>query len=874
MERNMKANITRLFTVLFAAVIITMSFSTMTVNAAGGYGSSSYNYELEDVNGLGATVTVKSNMVKVKKNNAPQVVKPSKVVVNGVTLKLNKNYTLMYQRYSESRGWSVVDSLTEPGLYRVCVVGIGGYKGITTKRIYVYDPKDGERCTPVSSWKIAVNKVPYTGEPITEGVIKSVKYKNYVLTEGEDYTVRYLNNVNSGTGTVRITAIEGMGFVGERDVNFQITGGTKINKAKVTGIVAKTYDYGNAIEQDMSQVIVMVGKNELVYGVDYDVAYYMNNTKVGTAKIIINGKGRYNGSITKTFKINKITLNSDMLDDASRSIVAEYTKKAIKPEVTLYNSNGEQLVKNTDYTLAYKNNVKKSEKAVITIKGKGNYAGSFNVNFKIVDKIEEEKPVEPVKPVKPEKPEVPGTGDGEESKGDETTETGETTGDENKDDKTGETGETTGEESKGDESVTPIQKPIGFRICDCQTIMPSYTYGLSDIEKNTWSNHMFEHLENGWQASYSSASYDKALKYKIIKENADGSWTLLQGTLLLPSESKVEETQTEEPAGEESKGDETSETGETTGEESKGDESVTLVQKPIGFRACDCGAVMPVYTYGLSDIEKKTWSDHLYEHNKDGWTPTYTTVSYDKALKYKSIKEDANGNWTLLQGTLLLPSESKVEEPEGGETTETGKTTSEESKGDETAETGETTGEESKGNESATPVQKPIGFNSCDCGIIMPIYTYGLSDIELKTWSDHIHQHSLEGWQAHYNGVSYERALKSKVIKEDENGNWILLRGTLLLPSESKVEETQTEGNVTEETATTEETQTEEPKVEETEVAEVDPNKLVGLRECWCGCELEIYGRGLTKSEESFWKDHMNCHARNGESTDYTETYF
>lgn len=679
MKRNIKADITRLFAVLFAAVVVVMNCNVMTVSAAGGYGSASYGYELEDTNTLGATVTVKTNMLKVKKNNAPQVVKPTKVVVNGVTLKRNKNYSILYQVYSESRGWSVVDNLTAPGLYRVCVVGIGSYKGIATKKVYVYDPKDGERCTPVSSWKVAVNKVPYTGEPITEGVIKSVKYKNYVLTEGEDYTVRYMNNVNSGTGTVRITAIEGMGFVGERDVNFKITGGTKINKAKVTGIVAKTYDYGNAVEQDMSQVKVMVSKNELVCGVDYDVAYYMNNTKVGTAKIIINGKGRYNGSITKTFKINKVTLNSDMLDDASRSIVAEYTKKAIKPEVTLYNSNGEQLVKNADYTLVYKNNVKKSEKAVITVKGKGNYAGSFNVNFKIVDKIEEEKPVEPVKPEKPEKPEtpekpeVPETGDGEESKGDETTETGETTGEEGEGDETPETGEATGEEGKGDE--TP---------------------------------------ETGETTG---------------------------------EEGKAEEPKTEEPELEEPKT-----------EESKGDESVTPVQKPIGFRFCDCQCVMPVYTYGLSDIEKKTWSDHLYEHNMNGWQAHYSSASYEKALRHKIIAEDADGNWTLLEGTLLLPSESKVEEHEAEETQTENKT------------------------------EEPV------------------------------------------------------------------------------TEETQTEEPVIEET--------EEPKGEETEVAEVDPNKLVGLRVCWCGCELEIYGRGLTKSEESFWKDHMNCHARNGESTDYTETYF
>ena len=37
MKRNIKADITRVFAVLFAAIIIMMSFNVLTVNSAGGY---------------------------------------------------------------------------------------------------------------------------------------------------------------------------------------------------------------------------------------------------------------------------------------------------------------------------------------------------------------------------------------------------------------------------------------------------------------------------------------------------------------------------------------------------------------------------------------------------------------------------------------------------------------------------------------------------------------------------------------------------------------------------------------------------------------------------------------------------------------------
>lgn len=151
--------------------------------------------------------------------------------------------------------------------------------------------------------------MPYTGEPITSGVIKSVKYKKTTLTEGEDYTVTYLNNVDSGTGIVRITGREKLGFIGEKDVKFTITGGTSIAKAKVTGITSQTYDNGNVLTQDMSQVKITFKGRQLALGTDYVVSYYMNNKKPGTAKIVFTGKGCYNGKLTKTFKINKPKLN-------------------------------------------------------------------------------------------------------------------------------------------------------------------------------------------------------------------------------------------------------------------------------------------------------------------------------------------------------------------------------------------------------------------------------------------------------------------------------------------------------------------------------------------------------------------------------------
>lgn len=61
-----------------------------------------------------------------------------------------------------------------------------------------------------------------------------------------------------------------------------------------------------------------------------------------------------------------------------------YTGKPQTPEVLVYNGN-ELLVKNVDYTLAYKNNIKAgNQTASVTVTGKGNYSGKKILYFNIL----------------------------------------------------------------------------------------------------------------------------------------------------------------------------------------------------------------------------------------------------------------------------------------------------------------------------------------------------------------------------------------------------------------------------------------------------------------------------------------------------------
>ena len=147
-----------------------------------------------------------------------------------------------------------------------------------------------------------------------------------------------------------------------------------LSKATVTGIKNKVYT-GKAQTQDIT---VRSGSYTLNKDYEYSVTY-KNNTKVGTASVIIEGKGYFAGqTITKTFKITGKSLTKANVSGISNKV---YTGKAIKP-APVVKLGGKTLKKGVDYTVSYKNN-KKVGKATVTIKGKGAYTGTITKTFKI-----------------------------------------------------------------------------------------------------------------------------------------------------------------------------------------------------------------------------------------------------------------------------------------------------------------------------------------------------------------------------------------------------------------------------------------------------------------------------------------------------------
>ena len=260
----------------------------------------------------------------------------------------------------------------------------------------------------------------YTGKTLKVSPV--VQYNGKTLKFNKDYEIRKMIKDGAevtevkeeGTYTLTLSGKDGSNFCEDTDIT--VTVAQSVTKAAYPSIKKAVVTYGTdeaasaklsdqnylgtdiPVELDAEQLIVKVKDADkkdvkLENGTDYMISY-QNNRKAGTAKLILTGIGDYAGSsLTKTFKIDKVTLSKEAVTDGKLVIggmdgVFAYVKGGVKPlpKVTYQYSTGrsETLVPGKDYTLGYKKNtVRGTDTALVTIKGKGNFAGSVDKSFSI-----------------------------------------------------------------------------------------------------------------------------------------------------------------------------------------------------------------------------------------------------------------------------------------------------------------------------------------------------------------------------------------------------------------------------------------------------------------------------------------------------------
>ena len=280
--------------------------------------------------------------------------KPEVRVTDGDKLLVKgTDYTLSYS------------SNTDAGTAKVTVTGKGDYASSVDKEFTI---------TPKSISGVNLSQIAdatYTGSAIIPVV--TVRDGSTMLSKDKDYTVTGAKNVNVGTAELVIT---GQGnYKGTAKASF------KIVPAQISNMsISKPADMAYTGSVCMPEVVIKNGNTVLTMDEDY-VLTYSNNTKVGTAQILIEGKGNYTGSKTIYFNITgKSIEEGELTVDASRT----YTGSPLKPAVTV-KVKGKTLTENTDYSVSYSDNTNVGT-ATVTVSGKGNYSGTLTGSFTITPK--------------------------------------------------------------------------------------------------------------------------------------------------------------------------------------------------------------------------------------------------------------------------------------------------------------------------------------------------------------------------------------------------------------------------------------------------------------------------------------------------------
>lgn len=252
------------------------------------------------------------------------------------------------------------------GTATVTITANGIYTG-TLYRNYTIKPKNISDI-PVT---LSATDFTYSGQERNPVVLLTEQGKS--LSRETDYTLSYYNNINTGTATVKIM---GKGnYSGIVSQNYTISG-INIGKFNIS-LSENNYIYDGT--EHCPAVTVSSDGQKLVNGTHYTVSY-VNNVNAGTATVIIKGMGNYGGTVEEKFRISPRNFTKTAVSGINTSY--KYTGKKLTPTVTVkYGS--DLLVKDTDYTVTYKNN-KEIGTATVTVKGRKNYTGTITKTFRII----------------------------------------------------------------------------------------------------------------------------------------------------------------------------------------------------------------------------------------------------------------------------------------------------------------------------------------------------------------------------------------------------------------------------------------------------------------------------------------------------------
>ena len=310
-------------------------------------------------------------------------------------IKINDNlFLVMWEEYNSSTGKTATKTMTVDSNGKTVTKAISHSFGLSDCQPIVCS--DG-----MVKWYVTNNSAPtlYKLSPFALDDYHEHSYTKTVLSNATCTTagtVKYTCSCgDSYTETIPATGHKSSGWIVDKAASIGVKGSKhkectvckkvletaeipalsriSISKASVT-LSTSTYAYDGKAKKP--GVTVKLNGKTLKNGTDYTVSY-SNNTKVGTAKVTITGKGNYTGSVSKTYSIKNNFKKATISGISNKS----YTGKNITQSITV-KYNGKTLKNGTDYTVSYSSN-KNIGTATVKVTGKGSYAGTITKTFKI-----------------------------------------------------------------------------------------------------------------------------------------------------------------------------------------------------------------------------------------------------------------------------------------------------------------------------------------------------------------------------------------------------------------------------------------------------------------------------------------------------------
>ena len=309
-----------------------------------------------------------------------QALEPVVTVKDGsVVLTKDVDYTVTYSNNINA----ALSTATEnaPTVTITAVATSDKYAGETTKTFTIL-PKALE-----DGFIANIDALVYTG--VAQTPEPTVTYNNMTLVKGTDFTYSYTNNVNVAAATAEnapTVTVTGKGnYTGTAQKKFDITTAaltvTADNKQVTYGDAAPQYtvSYTGFVNNETAAVL----GGTLAFACDY----VKDQSGVGNYTITPSGLTSSNYAIT--FANGTLTVGAKALENGFIATISSlvYNGQAQEP-APVVTFNGMTLVKGTDYSVSYENNVNvgTATATVTALANSTKYSGSASKTFSITKK--------------------------------------------------------------------------------------------------------------------------------------------------------------------------------------------------------------------------------------------------------------------------------------------------------------------------------------------------------------------------------------------------------------------------------------------------------------------------------------------------------